>query len=195
MPHIRGSGKEEKDQAWPGWSCPWTYLPKFKHLGCVFLLLPSLVSSSSAQTLIFEVMFLTHSSVAELSPEDEDALPWSQLPKARLGWTRREEQLHNPGIRPGSGYNLLPAVSKARVLAGRTAPPELQLPKILHPSHFQALHRFSQGLNHVRCSRCIGPGSEPQCCSADERHVLAAVIALLRFLGLAKLLENASMQA
>lgn len=41
----------------------------------------------------------------------------------------------------------------------------------------------------------MGPGSEPRCCSADERHVLAAEIASLRFLGLAKLLENASVQA
>jgi len=68
-------------------------------------------------------------------------------------------------------------------------PPELQLPKILQPSHFQHFHHFSQGLSHARGGCCIGPGSEPQCCGADKQRALATELALLRFLGLAELLK------
>lgn len=88
-----------------------------ERLGCPFLPPSAFVSSSAAKTLTLEVMFLGQSSVAELSPEDNYVL---QLPTAQLAQIRREEQLHNPGLRPASGYNLVLAAPEVRILPGRT---------------------------------------------------------------------------
>jgi len=51
------------------------YLPKLNVWAAFFFLFLPLILSSSAKILTFEVMFLTYSSVSELSPEDDYTFP------------------------------------------------------------------------------------------------------------------------